>query len=68
MQQNPETAQPKALLDGYVTEPAVLREFDVCEQTLARWAKREGMPRIVIGKQVFYRVDAVREWPQSREK
>ena len=41
----------------------------VTYRTVERWdARRIGPPRIKIGKRVYYRADAVREWILSHEQ
>jgi hypothetical protein len=56
------------LLDGLLTEDETACELGRCGRTLKRWRNlREGPPFIRIGRQVFYRRDAVRAWLLSRE-
>lgn len=47
----------------------VARELQVTRRTLERWhALRMGPPRIKLGKQVFYRAPAVRDWLIKHEQ
>ena len=57
------------LLDDFLPEDQTARELGRCPRTLKRWRNlREGPPFIRIGRQIFYRRDAVREWLVSREE
>ena len=59
---------PATLLDGLLTEDETARELGRCRRTLKRWrVLREGPPFIPIGRQIFYRREAVRAWLLSRE-
>ena len=61
--------KPTSVLDGYVTKPELAEQLSKSERTLDRWHElRIGPPRIVIGRTVLYRIDAVREWLQAREQ
>ena len=56
------------LLDGLLPEDQTARELGRCPRTLKRWRNlREGPPFIRIGRQIFYRREAVRDWLLSRE-
>ena len=58
-----------ALLDGWLSRSQVAQEIGVSIDTLARWeTRRIGPPCIRIGRKVFYRADAFREWLISRER
>ena len=55
-------------LDGLLPEDETARELGRCPRTLKRWRDlREGPPFIRIGRQIFYRREAVRDWLLSRE-
>jgi len=57
------------LLDGWLSRAQVAQEVGVSIDTLARWeTRRIGPPCIRIGRKVFYRADAFREWLISRER
>jgi hypothetical protein len=63
------TARTAALLDGWLSRAQVAQEVGVSIDTLARWeTRRIGPPCIRIGRKVFYRADAFREWLISRER
>jgi len=44
------------LLSGLVAKSAVKLSLGVCDRTLARWAKTGYLPRVRIGKGIYYRV------------
>jgi len=63
------TAGTAALLDGWLSRSQVAQEIGVSIDTLARWeTRRIGPPCIRIGRKVFYRADAFREWLIARER
>lgn len=44
-------------------------QLEVTCRTLERWnAQRIGPPRIKLGKKVYYRIEAVKEWILSQEQ
>lgn len=57
------------VLSGHFVEPeALAAALGTSIRTLQRWHRlRQGPPRIVIGKRVLYRIEAVRDWLASRE-
>jgi hypothetical protein len=64
-----DTQNAPDILEGYVRPHDLAKELRVSVRTLGRWqVRRIGPPRIVIGKQIFYRRDAVRAWLESREQ
>lgn len=57
------------VLEGYVTPPQLAQQLGVSKRTIARWeVQRIGPPRVVIGRQIFYRVVSVDAWLVSREQ
>lgn len=55
--------------DGYVRERELANMLGVNRRTIRRWELfREGPPRTKIGRQVYYRLEAVYEWMKSREQ
>ena len=61
------TESPK-FLSGYVTPEALASALNVSIRTLIRWQSlRIGPPRVVVGKVVLYRVEAIEEWLLARE-
>jgi len=70
--ENPEPDPPSgstSIFDGYLTEPEYARQRRVSLRTAQRdRALRQAPPHVIIGRQVYYRVDAVREWLVSRER
>ena len=62
---NEQTTSPFGLL----TPEQLATYLGVTTRTLQRWeVHRMGPPRVVIGRQVFYRAASVDEWLQSRER
>jgi hypothetical protein len=58
-----------ALLEGYVTPVQLAQQLGITLRTLRRWeVKRIAPPRVVIERQIFYRVTSVRAWLESRER
>ena len=65
------SAEPSALLllEGYVTEEEYARQRGVSVRTCQRdRAMRKSPPYCALGKQIFYRVSAVREWLIRNER
>jgi hypothetical protein len=61
--------EPKSVLDGYLTKGEFATQLRVSARTLDRWeTHRTGPPRTIVGKTVYYRVDAVRDWLKERER
>ena len=57
------------LLDGWLTRGQVASEIGVSVDTLQRWeTRRIGPPCVRIGRKVFYRAEAFRDWLISRER
>ena len=64
----PSPEGPK-ILDGYITEDELARQRRVNIRTCQRdRALRRGPPYVVLGRQVYYRVEAVRTWLQDQEQ
>jgi transcriptional regulator with XRE-family HTH domain len=58
-----------ALLDGWLTRQQLAVEIGVSTDTLQRWeTRRAGPPCLRIGRRVYYRADAFRDWLVSRER
>lgn len=56
------------LRDDLFTLDELADQIGVTRRTLERWhAQRTGPPRIKVGKRVFYRADAVRDWMLAHE-
>jgi hypothetical protein len=59
---------PIPLLDGYLSEVEYARQRGVSLRTCQRdRALRQSPPYVVIGRQVYYRIEAIREWLLTRE-
>jgi predicted DNA-binding transcriptional regulator AlpA len=57
------------LLDGYVSREQLAKELGKALRTIDRWERRRiGPPRVVIGRMILYRKEAVREWLLSQEQ
>ena len=62
-------AQNESVFDGYITETEYARQRGVTIRTCQRdRALRQAPPHVVLGNRVFYRVDAVRNWLEARER
>ena len=60
---------PVPILAGVITEAETARELNRCVRTLMRWrAARTGPPFIRIGKETYYRREAVRAWVLAKEQ
>lgn len=69
--QQPEKANPErpSLLSGWLSRAAVAAEIGVSTDTLQRWeTRRIGPPCLRIGRRVYYRAEAFRDWLISRER
>ena len=56
-------------LSDLLTEQDLAGELGLTVRTLRRWrALRESPPYVRIGRQIFYRSDAVRAWLLARER
>jgi len=56
------------VLEEYIPDEQLAAELDKSPRTLARWRRlREGPPVTKIGKKIFYRRSAVKEWLASLE-
>jgi hypothetical protein len=66
-----DSAEPSAplLLQGFITEQEYARQRGVSVRTCQRdRAMRKSPPYCALGKQIFYRVSAVREWLIRNER
>jgi predicted DNA-binding transcriptional regulator AlpA len=62
---NEQTTSPFGLL----LPEQLATHLGVTTRTLQRWeVQRMGPPRVVIGRQIFYRITSVDAWLESREK
>ncbi len=62
------TPSTPPMLEGYLPESEYARQRGVSVRTCQRdRALRQSPPYIVIGRQVYYRIEAVREWLVARE-
>lgn len=58
-----------SLLQGFITEQEYARQRGVSVRTCQRdRAMRKSPPYCALGKQIFYRISAVREWLIRNEK
>ena len=56
------------LMQGWMGRREVAEALGISAATLQRWqTRRIGPPLVRIGRRVFYRADAFREWLISRE-
>ena len=57
------------LMQGWMGRREVAEALGISAATLQRWqTQRIGPPQVRIGRRVFYRADAFREWMISRER
>ena len=63
-------AEPSAeLMQGWMGRREVAEAIGISAATLQRWqTRRIGPPCVRIGRRVFYRADAFREWMISQER
>ncbi len=60
---------PKPILADWIERAELARELGVTQDTLARWASDgTGPPMVRVGRRVFYRRAAVREWLKRKER
>lgn len=58
-----------SLMQGWMGRREVADALGISAATLQRWqTRRIGPPCVRIGRRVFYRADAFREWMISRER
>lgn len=58
-----------SLLEGYITEEEYARQRGVSVRTCQRdRALRKAPPHCILGKQVLYRIAAVRDWLVKQER
>jgi hypothetical protein len=58
-----------SLLEGYISEQEYARQRGVSLRTCQRErALRKSAPHVVLGKNVYYRIAAVREWLVRQER
>ncbi len=58
-----------ALMQGWMGRREIAEALGISATTLQRWqTRRIGPPCVRIGRRVFYRADAFREWMISRER
>ncbi len=57
-----------SVLEGFLSEAEYARQRGVSVRTCQRdRALRQSPPYVVMGRQVYYRIEAVRDWLVSRE-
>ena len=57
------------ILDGFISESEYARQRGVSLRTVQRdRALRQAPPHVTFGRQVYYRVEAVREWLVAKER
>jgi hypothetical protein len=58
-----------SIFEGYISEAEYARQRGVSLRTCQRdRALRKSPPHCIIGKQVFYRITAIREWLLQQER
>ncbi len=63
-------AQTRKLLEGYFTETELADQLGVCRRTIQRWRSENGVgpPTTRIGRGLYFRAEAVREWLLRHER
>jgi predicted DNA-binding transcriptional regulator AlpA len=57
-----------SVLQGFLRRDELAKHLGLSPRTIDRWqALRDAPPRIHVGRTVLYRIEAVREWLQSKE-
>lgn len=57
------------VFEGFITEAEYARQRGVSVRTCQRdRALRQAPPHVILGKRVFYRVDAIRAWLEAQER
>lgn len=57
------------ILDGYIAEAEYAKQRGVSVRTCQRDRQlRQSPPYMVIGNQVYYRIEAIRAWLRARER
>lgn len=57
-----------SITDEFLTGEAAALALGISHRTLYRWHRlRKGPPQIKIGRKVYYRADAMREWLRDLE-
>jgi DNA-binding transcriptional MerR regulator len=63
------TTTDPTLLIGLLKPEQLAEQLNVTTRTLQRWeTERIGPPRVVVGRQIFYRIASVDAWLISREQ
>jgi len=64
-----DTPHPQNVLEDWMGRKELASELSISVDTLARWeAQRIGPPCVKIGRRVYYRREAVRDWLVSKER
>lgn len=67
--QAPDHGDNPILLTGWMTRAEVAEQLQVSVSTLQRWeCQRVGPPLVRLGRRVYYRAEAFREWLIGRER
>jgi predicted DNA-binding transcriptional regulator AlpA len=58
-----------SILSGFLRREELAQQLGLSPRTIDRWeALRIGPPRCCVGRTVLYRIEAVRQWLQTREE
>jgi predicted DNA-binding transcriptional regulator AlpA len=59
---------PVSVTEEFLTGEVVASALGVSHRTLYRWHRlRKGPPQIKIGRKIYYRADAIRQWLSDLE-
>jgi hypothetical protein len=65
---DPQEDQHESLLDDWMSRAGLAGELGISIDTLGRWeTRRIGPPCIRLGRRVYYRKGAVRDWLREQE-
>ena len=65
----PQIAAVPVVLQGYLRREELAQQFGLSTRTIDRWeARRQGPPRITVGRTILYNIESVREWLSAMER
>lgn len=69
MDLNTSSSESQSVFVGYISEEEYARQRVVSVRTCQRdRAMRQAPPHVIIGRTVYYRVEAVRSWLEAQER
>lgn len=62
-------AETPSIRSALLDPQQLAAELGICKRTLDRWReKRRGPPRVVVGRKIFFRREAVEAWLRANEE